>query len=980
MMEKYLRLLMIFLLSFTAKFSFSQVMNMGSGVNFPMNSPASCSVLGATTLNFADDGGTGGNYSANFNDTIVFCPDLTQGTKMSIAFSIDAGASFSVDGSDSIFVFDGPNTSAPMLGGGGHNSVTDPTGFTYTASWANPSGCLTVVFVTDGANESAGWLASVLCGNQPQPFEMHLEAFVNGSINNSLNPIDTGFVDVCFGDSILFVAKPLFPYSLESTGYGYSQNVGNVNYDWNISDGGTYPNNDSIWFVPPTRNGFLVELKITDAFPQSQRIAAKARVSQQPLFIGTGPLEDTVCVGESTLLIGGVTPTDTVGISIPPGSFELGGSYAGLTYLPDGSGQEYVTSINISGFPSDATLQNNQDLNQVCITMEHSYTGDLEIWLECPPVAPATTGQIVALLNSYSPGFLPAGTSGGSTFLGHPYDDFNGGGAGVGWEYCFSSVFNTIGPMQNNWANTVPVSFVAGTPPLSAGISMDPSDVYAPVTPFGTSLVGCPINGNWKIHVRDNIGADDGYIFEWGLFFDPSFFPGMTSYYNSAVDSYWTPDPTIISQGVDTVTTVMLNQSGPHSYIYNMIDDFGCQYDTTVVLFGLPLPTIFDDAIGCDFTYQVTGTQAYDGGVWYSTPAGLNFNTASSNNPNITAPGAGTYTVSFVDNACSDTVSSTIIFPPLPVIFDDTLLCANDYQVVNTQVYPGGGSWSSLSPEISFSPNNGVLNPTITASASGNYQVTFTDSICNNSVSSGLTIFLLPEIFPDTSACNFAYQVQGTYAANGGVWSSADTNIRFLPNANVLNPTITSSIPGTYTVTFTDNICGTSISSDIFFEQWAWTSLNDTLICAGSSTPIVAFAPLQNDDYLWSTGSTETTIYVSSPGVYYLTVSNECNSYTDSAVVGIKTCDINVPNIIVLSSNQGNNEFIINYSGVKEYHITIQNRWGNNIWESTNPADYWKGKTSNGNIVEEGVYFYSIKAVLENNEELEKQGFVHVYH
>ena len=103
---------------------------------------------------------------------------------------------------------------------------TDPNGFAYTASWNNPSGCLTVVFISDGANEGTGWEANAQCGNQAQPFEPHIEAFVNGAGPNALNPIDTGFVDICFGDSILFVAKPIFPYSFETTGYGYSQNVG----------------------------------------------------------------------------------------------------------------------------------------------------------------------------------------------------------------------------------------------------------------------------------------------------------------------------------------------------------------------------------------------------------------------------------------------------------------------------------------------------------------------------------------------------------------------------------------------------------------------------------------------------------------------------------------------------------------------------------------------------------------------------------
>ena len=119
-----------------------------------------------------------------------------------------------------------------------------------------------------------------------------------------------------------------YPYCCAQwAGAGYSQNVNNVTYDWYISDGGTYPNNDSIWFYPPARNGYLVDLKVTDIFPQSERLLCKIRVSQQPLFTGTGPLEDTVCLGQNTVLIGGTTITDTVGVDIPAGTFELGGSF-----------------------------------------------------------------------------------------------------------------------------------------------------------------------------------------------------------------------------------------------------------------------------------------------------------------------------------------------------------------------------------------------------------------------------------------------------------------------------------------------------------------------------------------------------------------------------------------------------------------------------------------------------------------------------
>ncbi len=951
--------------------AFSQTVTMGAGPDFPPSAPANCTTFGISGTNFVDDGGAG-NYSANFIDSNVFCPTLTQGTKMSLSFSINAGFTFDVHGSDSIYVYDGPDSSYPLMGV--HNSVTDPTGFTHTASWNNPSGCLTVVFKTDGVNQGTGWDANVQCGNQAQPFDMHMEAFVNHAGTNAISPIDTGFVDVCLGDSILFVAKPLFPFSQESTGFGYSQNVNNVNYQWNISDGQTYPNNDSIWFVPPTRNGFIVELKITDAFPQSQYLASKVRVSQLPIFAGTGPIDDTVCLGQNTTLIGGVTPTDTVGINIPQGSYQLGGSHAGLTYLPDGSGQHYTTTIPISGFPSGATIQNNQDLNNVCITMEHSYAGDLEIWLECP------SGATVSLVNSYSPGAIPGGNSGGSRFLGHPFDDSGGGGAGIGFEYCFSSVFNTIGPMTSNWTNTIPVTASPGPPQVSAGNSMDPSDTYQPETPFGTSLTGCPVNGNWTIHVQDNLGIDDGYIFEWGLFFDASFFPGLQGYNNSAVTSYWSNDPTIVSQGGDTITTVLPNAVGNPQYTYNMIDDFGCHYDTIVNLFTIPLPIIFPDTIACDLQFQVSGTQAFNGGVWSATPVGLNFNSTTNNNPLITATTAGTYQVSYIDNACSDTVTSQIIFPPYPQIFDDTVFCGDLYQVAGTSAYATGGTWSALSPEVSFLPDNTELNPVITATTSGNYQVTFTDNVCNNSVTSTVTMYLLPKIFPDTTACDFYYGVSATQAANGGVWSTQDTNIHFIPNANVLNPTITSSIPGVFQVTFTDNQCQMSITSSINFKNYAVVNAIDTVLCAGGSADLSCGQYPQNNHYVWSDGTTGPIIHAVAGNEYVVTASNECNSDSDTLTVGIKVCDVNAPNIIVLSSTSGNNKFTLDFDGVKEFKITIVNRWGNLINEFSDPGDAWDGKNLHGEVVTEGIYFYNFEALMENNQTIKKQGFIQVIH
>ena len=693
---------------------FAQDVIMGD-VGYLESNPADCSTFGASP-NFKDDG-VDADYTPDFNDTTTFCPDLTEGTKMTLTWAINAGFEFDVDGSDSIYVFDGPDASSPLLGT--HNSATDPNGFAYAASWNNPSGCLTVVFISDGATQGTGWLASATCGNPLQPFEPHIEAYVNGLGADALNPSDTGFVDICFGDSILFITKPIFLHSSENNnGHGYSQTIDNVSYDWYITDGGTYPNNDSVWFTPPQRSGYIIDLKITDNLMKIERIVCKTRVSTQPFFSGTGPFEDSVCLGENTYLTGGHTSSDTVGVDIPGGNFQLGGSFAGLTYLPDGSGQNYEAPIEIGGFPAGSTIQNSQDLNQVCITMEHSFLGDLEMLLECP------SGAQVTLLNSYTPasGIIPGGVSGGSTFMGDPIDDVSGGGPGEGWEYCFSSVFATWGdyPTEFGAGNTIPAPNFG-----NGGASLNPNGVYLPETDFN-AFIGCPVNGEWKIVVRDNLGTDDGYIFEWGLFFDPSFFAGLGGYQNTIASSEWLDDPTIISGQDDTVLVIQPNTTGITNYTFTVTDDFGCDYDTTVALFVMEQPQIFNDTVACNYGMIVSNTQSFAGGVWTASDTSVHFNpNNTAENPEIwtTNQSGAVYTVTYTDNRCNSVVTAEIDFPPYPWTYlADTVLCQGvvfDLNAPNENSYPTTYEW-----------NDGTTGESISISQPGTYFVVL-NNICH---------------------------------------------------------------------------------------------------------------------------------------------------------------------------------------------------------------------------------------------------------
>ena len=89
------------------------------------------------------------------------------------------------------------------------------------------------------------------------------------------------------------------------------------------------------------------------------------------LFTGTLAADEEICLGQSTIITGAVTPQQYVGNCAPPVS--------GTTFLPDGSGVSYETSVPVDCFPLGTTLTSASQITSVCINMEHSFLGDLQL-------------------------------------------------------------------------------------------------------------------------------------------------------------------------------------------------------------------------------------------------------------------------------------------------------------------------------------------------------------------------------------------------------------------------------------------------------------------------------------------------------------------------------------------------------------------------------------------------------------------------
>jgi gliding motility-associated-like protein len=711
--------------------------------DFDSATPMDCNVYQldpGTPTNFFDSGGSAANYGDNENEVITICPDPALGSKVTSTFAIGSGMSWSVDSTDTLYVYDGPTIASPIIGA--FNSNTHPTGFVATASWSNPSGCLTFQFISDASGNSTGWDGAVSCGNLPQPFEPHMEGYINGitSGGSDMSPSDTGYVDVCFGDSIMFVATPVFPYDVSVTGTGYDQITG-YTVEWDFSDG-TSAIGDTVWFTPPARAGFLIQMKVIDPILVAEQIIAKVRVSTIPSFATCEAIPDTICLGAVANLVGGVTATDTAGVDGTPSSFQLGGSFAGLTFLPDGSGVSHKDTLSMSGF-GPILISSATDLDQICINIEHSYIGDLDITLTCP------TGTALTLMDGFS------GAGPGNTFLGDALDD-GSLTPGIGMDYCWSSVavWGTM-TAENLAGNYIPATVTPGNSILTPG-------TFAPVDPW-TGFIGCPVDGDWIITITDNIGADNGYLFEWGLFFDPSLNPYSEIYVPLIQSEQWLADPTIIAGSSDTAIIVLPIVAGDSPYTFQITDNFGCTYDTTIIVYVLDGPILMSGDTACDNTFPVTGTYAPEGGTWtFSGPGTTIFSPSNTDiNPTMDVDVVGLYTYTFTDVQCGLSNSFDILYlPDVNPSLSDHFFCEGDSQILDVT--------DNGDPTVSYSWSTGSSASEIEVITAGLYSVDVV-GFCNTvTVASDITTdpcaVIVPNVLtPGGNESNGLFVLDGLY-------------------------------------------------------------------------------------------------------------------------------------------------------------------------------------------------------------------------
>jgi subtilisin-like proprotein convertase family protein len=747
--------------------------------------------------NFYDTGGSAGDYWADEDYQVTYCPSVV-GSTIQMNFSV-----FDIEtGNDWISVYDGDNTTAPSLGTYDNSS---PLAGIVSATGFNPTGCLTFVFHSNGSTEQGGWAASINCAAPCQ--DVYVGTLVTNPPYYTVDGIN--YVDICENESVSYIVSGSYP----ENNTNYNQNDASSVFTWHFGDG-QIATGTSVSHIYAGQEGHDVDLTIIDVngCRNLDDLAVRVRTSTTPIFAGTVISPSPVCLGTSVALNGVITPVQA--------SMAYGADVAGVVYLPDGTGVTYFSGLNFANFTPGATVTAVTDIVSICANMEHSYMGDLSMVLRCPDGSGMTV-------------FLQGGDG---TILGEPVadnlpvdDNTTLSTPGIGYDYCWTptSVSGTI----DNAANWQPVvNYIDPVGQTSPGTIQQLRPGNYQIDGNWTDLLGCPLNGTWTIEITDHLGLDNGYIFNWGINFAPSLYPIQWSYTPTIVSQTWTGPNVTISTNPGAATPAA---TGNLNYTFTVVDNFNCTYDTVIPLTVNPIPvaTATNDGPYCvGNTINLFATGPVGATYTWSGPNAFSSLVQNPSIINCTAAAAGVYTAVVQPlTGCNVSKTTTVVIDtqnptasnPLPL----SVQCFADVPVVNTAVVTDEADDLTINPTVTWvsDVSAGVCPRTITRT----YKVA---DACGNFINVTQTITIIPStvpVVPANGASTVACPASAVAPVTPAVTDVCGNNIAAVLISTVDNPNpVTCEGTRIYTYTYTD--CAGNAST------WTYTY---TIDYSGALTP-----------------------------------------------------------------------------------------------------------------------------------------------
>ena len=371
-----------------------------------------------------------------------------------------------------------------------------------------------------------------------------------------------------------------------------------------------------------------------------------------------------------------------------------------------------------------------------------------------------------------------------------------------------------------------------------------------------------------------------------------------------------------------------------------------------------------------DAPFDLTGLITGDpGGTWSGT--GI---TGS-----VFDPAVGTQDITYTigTGPCAQFSTQTIlVVAPQVTATSTNIQCFGDVNGTGTTTVTGG------SGNYTYSWNSTPAQNTANASnlPAGNYTVTVTDNTAGCIVSADISIIEPSELIALTSGVDACSPSAGlaSVEASGGV---GGFTYSWSPIASTTNSVTFSDSAMAY-VTVTD-ANGCSINDSIFINIWPNPTINtfpSSDILYGDCVPLGAIG---GSNYTWTPDYELDCVDCQSPVACPETTTKYCVSGTnvhgcsDTACmiisVEIVCGDVFVPSAFS-PNDDGENDLECIYSDCLEsFTLSIFNRWGEKVFETSNKSICWDG-TWKGKELNTAVFVYTLEGYLINGERVSQKG------
>ncbi|MCE3295349.1 MAG: hypothetical protein K0R65_1063 [Crocinitomicaceae bacterium] len=184
--------------------------------------------------------------------------------------------------------------------------------------------------------------------------------------------------------------------------------------------------------------------------------------------------------------------------------------------------------------------------------------------------------------------------------------------------------------------------------------------------------------------------------------------------------------------------------------------------------------------------------------------------------------------------------------------------------------------------------------------------------------------------------------------------------------------------PGNYNVQAIYNNCPIYDTITIFPKLTPLLELGTGFtICPDENITIVPDVLLNYDSLIWSDGQTGVPYHYNEniimfDSVHLTATAIGCGQVTDTISVYVENCHciLYVPNTFTPDGNDFNNGFSITHlCDFVSFEMTIFNRWGEEIFHTTDPGFMWDARNPDGSPVQDGLYSWMMTYRTQENVE-----------